>query len=109
MDGADEVLLRQLIGQVASLDGRVGNLTDKMEEISQSIQDRRSHVDRRISGLEERVRVIELMGAEGKTIPDMLKDHEGRIRSLESIRWQILAVAFMGSGLGTVVIKLLLR
>ena len=108
MDGADEVLLRQLIGQVASLDGRVGNLTERFEEVSATIQERRTHEDRRISGLEERVRVIELSGAERRTLPEMLHDHEARIRSLESIRWQILALAFVGSGLGSVVLKLVL-
>lgn len=104
---SDEALLRQLIGQVASLDGRVGSLTDKLDEVSTSIQERRSLIDRRISGLEERVRVIELTGAEGRTIPSMLKDHETRLRTLESIRWQLLGVAFVGSALGSILLKLL--
>ena len=103
MTAADETLLRDLMTGQEELRGDV-------KAIMGMVKERRRHgdgVDGRLLDLEERIRALELNDAGGKDMPTHLKDHEGRIRSLENIRWQILAVAFLGSGVGGAIVWIL--
>jgi len=109
MNGGDEALLRQIMGQVGALTAKVEAIGVSLEE---KVGERREHangLEARVVALGDRVRAIELIGAEGKTIPSMVSDHERRIRFLESMRWQILAMAFVGSAVGWVVTNVVLR
>lgn len=63
-------------------------------------KDQRGKLEKRMGVIEERVGRLELSGAKGETVPNRLDDHEGRIRSLEAITWKVMAVAFLGSGIG---------
>lgn len=63
-------------------------------------KDQRGKLENRVGALEGRVGRLELSGAEGKGVPAALDDHEARIRSLERITWKVMAVAFLGSGIG---------
>ena len=99
----DHAMLRDLIGKVMTVDS-------KLDQAMILIGERRRHADSlddRIREVEHRLHAIEILGAEGKSIPGMLKDHEGRIRGLEAIRFQLLAYAFAGSVIGAGVIWLL--
>jgi len=99
MSESDDALLRQiLVGQ--------GELKGEIMEMKTLVSERRRHADNldvRVESMENRVRSLELQDAEAKGIPDSVTDHESRIRSLESMRWQLLAVSFLGSGIGAAI------
>ena len=109
MEAGDEALLRTLIGQVSALATKVEAIAGSLDE---RVSERRQHADgleHRLVALESRVRAIELTGAEGKTMPESVRDHERRLRTLESMRWQLLAIAFLGSGAGWIVTNFVIK
>jgi len=100
MNESDDALLRKILVGQAELKGEI-------MEMKQLVSERRRHADTldvRVESMESRVRSLELQDAEGKNMPDAVRDHEGRIRTLESMRWQLLAVSFLGSGVGAAVV-----
>lgn len=93
----DEALLRELLTKTAAIDVKLEQLASVTSEAQ---IERRKHTaaqERKIGALEERVRLLEVHDARGESMPEMVKDHESRIRSLEAIGLKLLATILVGT------------